>query len=92
MKLLYKPFALILALLAGKLAVGLFDTIWSWIDEDEAPDATSADADLTKVLLAAALQGVVVKGTLAAASRGGAKGWERMFGVWPGETADAEVA
>lgn len=83
MKLLYKPFALVLALLAGKLAVGLFDTIWSWIDEDEAPDAKTTDAPMSKILLAAALQGAVTRGTHAALARGGARWWERTFGVSP---------
>lgn len=88
MKLLYKPFALILALIAGKLAGGLFNTIWSWIDADDAPDATEQNADVKKVLLAAALQGAVVKSTHAAIERGGARGFERFFGVWPGEKAE----
>lgn len=85
MKLLYKPFALVLALVAGKLAVGLFDTIWSWIDEDDAPDAKAIEAPMQKILLAAAIQGAVTKGTHAAVARGGAKGWERVFGVSPTE-------
>ncbi len=40
---------------------------------------------MQKILLAAAIQGAVTKGTHAAVARGGAKGWERMFGVSPTE-------
>lgn len=88
MTLLFKPVSLLLAFFAGKLAVRLFDTIWSWIDPDEAPDAKSVDAPMNKILLASALQGAVTRGTHAAVIRGGARGWERFFGVNPVKPTD----
>jgi hypothetical protein len=88
MKLAYKPLGIILGLIAGKLATSLFEVLWSRIDDEDVPDPTNRDADVSKVLLGAVLQGVVFSGTRAAVDRAGARGWERFFGVWPGETAD----
>ena len=88
MKLAYKPLGIILGLLAAKLAASFFEALWSWIDDDDVPGPTDREADVSKVLLAAVLEGVIFQGTRAAVDRAGARGWERFFGVWPGETAE----
>jgi hypothetical protein len=85
MKLIYKPFGLILGLIAGLLSKKLFDAVWGVFDKDEPPKATTRDADWSKVLAAAAVQGVTFKVTRAAVDRAGAKGWDHLFGVWPGD-------
>ena len=84
MKLLYKPFGLILSLLAGLVSRRIFDLVWSRFDDEEAPKATTQQASLPKVLGAAALQGMVFKGTRAAVDRYGAKGFYNLTGTWPG--------
>lgn len=84
MKLIYKPFGIVFGLLAGLLSKRLFDFVWSKIDEEEAPKATTRDVDAKKILAAAALQGVVFKATRAAVDRAGARGFEHLTGVWPG--------
>lgn len=85
MKLAYKPFSLILGLLAGMVATRLFDAVWSRIDDKEAPEPDDREAAMSKILLAAALQGLIMKGTRAAVERGAARGWDSFFGVWPGD-------
>jgi hypothetical protein len=85
MKLAYKPFSLILGLLAGMVATRIFDAIWERIDDQDAPEPSDREADMAKILLAAALQGVIFKGTRAAVERGAARGWSSFFGVWPGD-------
>lgn len=85
MKLAYKPFSLIAGLLAGMVATRVFDAVWSRIDDNEAPEPSDRDVALAKILLAAALQGVIFKGTRAAVERGAARGWASFFGVWPGD-------
>jgi hypothetical protein len=84
-KLLYKPFALVAGILAGVLAKKVFDSIWGLIDKEEPPKANTAEASWPKVLGAAALQGVTFKVVRTAMDRAGAKGFERLTGVWPGE-------
>jgi pectin methylesterase-like acyl-CoA thioesterase len=85
MKLIYKPFGIILGLLAGLLSKKLFDVIWGIFDNEEPPKPTTRDANTSKVLAAAAVQGVTFKVTRAAVDRAGARGWNHLFGVWPGD-------
>jgi hypothetical protein len=90
MKLLYKPFGIILGLIAGLLSKKLFDVAWGLFDDAEPPKPTTQEADWSKVLAAAAVQGVTFKVTRAAVDRAGAKGFDHLFGVWPGEKRPEE--
>jgi len=85
MKLAYKPIGILLGLVAGFFSKKLFNVVWGLFDEEEPPKATTQEADWSKVLAAAAVQGVTFKVTRAAVDRAGAKGWDHLFGVWPGE-------
>jgi hypothetical protein len=85
MKLAYKPFGIILGILAGFLSKKVFEAVWGIFDKEEPPKATTQEAGWAKVLGAAAVQGVTFKVTRAAVNRAGAKGWDHLFGVWPGE-------
>jgi len=85
MKLLYKPFGIILGILAGILGRQVFNVVWGKIDDAEPPEATTRDEPLGKVLGAAALQGAIFAGTRAAVNRAGANGFAHLTGVWPGE-------
>jgi Protein of unknown function (DUF4235) len=85
MKLAYKPFGIVLGLLAGLISKKLFDVVWGLFDKEEPPKPTTRDADWPKVLGAAAVQGVTFKVTRALVDRAGAKGWDHLFGVWPGD-------
>jgi Protein of unknown function (DUF4235) len=85
MKLAYKPIGIVLGLLAGFVSRKLFDVIWGVFDDEEPPKPTTRDADWPKVLAAAAVQGMTFRVTRAAVDRAGAKGWDHVFGVWPGD-------
>ena len=61
MKLLYKPFGIILGILGGLLGKRVFDFVWTKIDDEEPPEATTQAAPWSKVLLTAALQGMIFK-------------------------------
>jgi len=87
MKLLYKPFGIVLGLIAGFLSKKIFDQLWGLIDDAEAPKATHKEASWTKVLAAAAVEGVAFKLTRAAVDRAGARSFEHVTGVWPGDKA-----
>jgi hypothetical protein len=84
-KLLYRPLGIVLGILAGFLAKSVFNFVWSRIDDEEAPKATIEGQTWTKVLLAAAIQGVVFQTVRAAVNRAGAEGFQWLTGVWPGE-------
>src|ERR1700738_2766248 len=84
-KLLYKPFGLVLGLLAGVLARNLFNAIWSWVDDREVPDPTTQGVSWGKAVGGPVLQAAVTVGTRAAVERAGARGFENITGVWPGK-------
>ena len=85
MKILYKPLGLIFGILAGILSQKLFNVVWGLFDKEEPPKPTTQEAALTKVLAAAAVQGVTFRVTRAAVDRAGARGFEYFTGFWPGE-------
>jgi hypothetical protein len=85
MKLIYKPFGLVLGILAGLLGKQIFDLIWNKIDDQEPPEATTEYSPLAKIVLSAALEGAIFKATRAMVDRAGARGFSNLTGVWPGE-------
>jgi hypothetical protein len=91
MKLLYKPFALIAGVIAGKLAERVFKTVWSKIDEGEPPEPTQRDANVGKAVGAAALEAATLAAAKAAANRASAQSFHYLFGVWPGPESAEEA-
>jgi xanthosine utilization system XapX-like protein len=90
MRLFYKPFSIVFGILGGLVAKKLFEVVWSWIDKEEPPDANVRETTWPKVLGAAAVEGVTFKVTRAAVDRAGARGFERLTGVWPGPATTGE--
>jgi Protein of unknown function (DUF4235) len=91
MKLIYKPLGIGLGLVAGIIGRAIFGKIWGLIDDEEPPEGTTQEVSWPKVLIAAALQGMIFRVVKVAVERAGAKGWNHLTGVWPGETrADPE--
>jgi hypothetical protein len=84
-KLLYKPFGLILGILAGLIGKRAFDFAWTKIDDEDPPKGTTQRAPWVKILAAAALQGVIFKTVRVTVDRYGAIGWHYLTGSWPGE-------
>lgn len=87
MKILYKPFGLIVALIGARLAKSVFKAVWAQIDEREPPKPTTANASMPKVMGAAALEAATMAGIGAAVDRAGARTFEHLTGFWPGDTA-----
>jgi Protein of unknown function (DUF4235) len=84
-KLIYKPFGIVLGILAGFLGKKVFEQLWGVIDKTEPPKPTTKYATWPKVLGAAAVEGIAFRTTRAAVDRAGARSFEHLTGVWPGE-------
>jgi hypothetical protein len=85
MTLIYKPIGLIIGLLSGLLARQIFNEIWGMFDEQEPPEPTTRQTYWPKLLLAAAMQGMILRVVRVFVDRGLAKGWAGLTGTWPGE-------
>jgi hypothetical protein len=84
-KLVYKPVGLVLGAAAGALAGFVFKRVWHGLaDQDEAPAPMDERSTWAEVLAAAALQGLIFAVVKAAVDRGGAAGFRRLTGTWPG--------
>jgi predicted metal-dependent enzyme (double-stranded beta helix superfamily) len=92
MKLLYKPFGLIVGVIGGILAGVVFKQVWKLVaHEDDAPDSTDVQKSWTEVLIAATLQGAIFALVKAAVDRGAAEATLKLTGIWPGSDSAAEA-
>jgi hypothetical protein len=91
MKLLYKPFGLIAALIAARIGKSLFTSLWSKIDDAEPPQPTTANTTFPKVVGAKVLEAATMAGVGAAVDRLSAKFFEHLTGIWPGEPQEPET-
>ena len=85
MGVIYKPFGIVLGLVAGLLGKRVFNLVWTKIDDEDPPKATTEATTWGKVLSAAAVQGMIFRLTRVVVDRYGAIGWSYLTGVWPGE-------
>jgi len=85
-KLLYKPFGIVFGVLGGLIGGAIFKQIWKLVSgEEDAPAAKESEYTWAEVLPAAALQGAIFALVKAAVDRGGAQGFQKLTGVWPGD-------
>jgi hypothetical protein len=85
-KVLYKPFGLLFSVLGGLVASAVFSRLWRLVTgEDEAPKSTEQQRTWREVLIAATAQGAVFGLVKAAIDRGGAVGFRKATGEWPGD-------
>jgi hypothetical protein len=85
MKLLYKPFGLVVGLIGGLAAKRLFKRLWRVASDDDAPNATNGDSSWGQVIIASAMKGAVFGVVKAATDRAGASGYAYLTGTWPGK-------
>lgn len=85
MKVLFKPLSILAGVLAARAATTAFQALWSRIDEGDPPKATTAQARLPKVVLAAVLESSTQAAAAAVADRAAARTFAYLFGVWPSE-------
>lgn len=86
MKILYRPFGILVSVLGGLFAGMVFKRTWRAIaGDDDSPDAMDRSRAWSEVLAAAAIEGAVFGAVKAAVDRAGATGFERATGTWPGD-------
>ena len=85
MKLLYKPIGIIFGIIGGLIGKRLFDFVWTKIDDEEPPEPTTEATTWGRVIMTAAIQGVIFRVTRFVVARYGAIGWRHLSGTWPGE-------
>ncbi len=90
LRLFYKPFAILGAIIAGRLGRSLFRKIWAKIDEEPPPRPGSGGASTLKVVGAQALQAGVMAGTAAAVDRTFARFFHHLIGIWPKKPPEPE--
>ncbi len=85
-KALYRPLGVIFGVLGGMLGGAIFKQVWKRVSgEEEAPKARESEYGWKEVLPAAAVQGAIFAVVKAAVDRGGAQGFQKLTGVWPGD-------
>jgi len=85
-KALYTPLGILFSVLGGIVAGAIFKQIWKRVaGEEDAPRARESEYGWKEFLPAAAAQGAVFGVVKAAVDRGGARGFEKLTGVWPGD-------
>jgi len=85
-KALYTPLGILFSVLGGIVAGAIFKQIWKRVaGEEDAPRARESEYGWKEFLPAAAAQGAVFGLVKAAVDRGGARGFEKLTGVWPGD-------
>lgn len=86
-KVLYRPMGLVFGALGGLAANAVFERVWKLIaDTEKAPTPMQKDRGWGEVLLAASVQGAIFGLVKAAVDRGGATGYDKLTGQWPGDT------
>lgn len=89
-RLIYKPFGLVVGILGGRAARAVFRRVWSAAGhEGDAPKPTDESSSLREVVLAAAAEGAVFGGVKAFVDRAGAAGFAWLTGAWPGRKRDS---
>ena len=85
-KIVYRPIGLIGSLVASSIAATLFQLVWKRVAHaDDAPTAMQSEYRMREILLASAVRGAMVAVIKALVSRGGARGFTKLTGSWPGD-------
>jgi hypothetical protein len=87
MKILFIPVSMLGGLISGFIAKNLFEKAWGVIDQRDPPRAAHRRPSTTQVVVAAALEGAIFKGTRAAIDHKSRAAFAHATGVWPGKEA-----
>lgn len=83
LRLLYRPLAIVGAIVAGRLGKSIFSKIWAKIDDAPPPKPGTGEGTTAKVVVARTLEAGVMAGTAAAVDRTLARFFHHLIGIWP---------
>jgi Protein of unknown function (DUF4235) len=83
MRLLYKPFGIIAAIISARIGRKAFRSVWERIDDAPPPKAGTGQGPVAKVVAGRALEAGVMAGSAAAVDRLFAHGFHYFIGLWP---------
>jgi hypothetical protein len=85
-KVLYAPIGILSGVLGGLIASTIFKQVWKRVaGADDPPTPRQSEYSWREIVAAAALQGAIFSVVKAIVNRGGAKGFQRLTGAWPGD-------
>jgi hypothetical protein len=84
-KVAFTPISIALALAAGQLSKKLFDVVWGWFDDEEAPRPKHRDVPLAKTLIALVIEGAIFRLVRGITDHGARRAFASVTGTWPGE-------
>jgi hypothetical protein len=87
MKFLFLPFSIVSGLIAGFLSKKIFEGVWQFVDDEEAPEAEHKEISLAKLALALLLEGAIFRAVRGLVDHQARKGFYNLTGSWPGEEA-----
>jgi hypothetical protein len=87
MKLVFLPFSIITALIAGQLARRMFDGVWRLVTDEEAPEAEHKEISIAKLVLALVIEGAIFRVVRGLVDHSARKGFYNLTGSWPGDEA-----
>lgn len=85
MSLVFRPVGIAVGLLAGIVGTKIFELIWGWIDDEDAPDPKYRKIPLGKLVVALILEGAIFGVLRGLADHGARHGFARLTGEWPGQ-------
>jgi hypothetical protein len=85
MGLVFRPVGILVGVLAGVVGKKIFDLIWGWIDDEDAPEPKYREIALGKLVVALILEGAIFRVLRGLADYGARHGFARLTGEWPGE-------
>jgi len=84
-KLLFRPFAIVAGLLAGRTSRKAFDTLWRRIDRKPPPRPEERGVGAGKLALALVIEGAVFRAVRGLFDHGSRRWFAKLTGRWPGE-------
>jgi len=89
---IFIPIRLATGLAAGLLGKKLVERVWAMIDSEPAPDPQQRDVSWTKLLIAFAIEGAILRATRGGVDRAVRVLEARATGSWPGEDDEQSEA
>jgi len=85
MQFVFRPFGIVLGIVAGMGARKIFDFIWGKLDDQEAPNPEHREVNWTKFVVAMLVEGAIFRLIRGLVDHHSRRGWATVTGVWPGQ-------